>query len=239
MSIYDQSIAALDGAPLDLGELQGKVVLVVNVASKCGLTPQYEGLEALQRRFGDRGMTVLGAPCNQFAGQESGSPEEIATFCSSTYGVTFPVTEKVDVNGQHQHPLFAALTAVPDDAGEAGEVQWNFEKFLVGRDGKPVARFRPPIEPESEVIVSAIEDALARPSDTAAKETWVSCQADEVTPGSAVRLESGEVVEATRIDRPFLGRPEMLAFVEDTPQRWYKRPARIDATVEVLATTAS
>ncbi len=163
MSSNAPSLATLEGEPLDLGALRGKVLLIVNVASKCGLTPQYAGLEALQRRFGDRGLKVLGVPCNQFAGQEPGSSEEIATFCSSTYGVTFPVTEKVDVNGQHQHPLFAVLTSVPDTSGEAGEVQWNFEKFLIGRDGKPSARFRPTIEPESELVVSAIEGALAQP----------------------------------------------------------------------------
>src|SRR5580693_4378201 len=117
MTIFEHDIHVLDGAPLDLTDLKGKTVLVVNVASKCGLTPQYTGLEELQRTYGDRGFTVLGVPCNQFGGQEPGSAEEISTFCSSTYGVTFPITEKVDVNGSHQHPLYRDLTEKPDAAG--------------------------------------------------------------------------------------------------------------------------
>ncbi len=114
MSIYTHPIASLDGEPLDLDELKGKAVLVVNVASKCGLTPQYTGLEELQKKYADRGFTVLGVPCNQFGGQEPGSAEEISTFCSANYGVTFPITEKVDVNGQKRHPLYAELTAKSD-----------------------------------------------------------------------------------------------------------------------------
>src|ERR1700684_151090 len=120
MSIYEHPIASLDGQPLDLEALQGKAVLVVNVASKCGLTPQYTGLEELQRTYEARGFTVLGVPCNQFGGQEPGSADEIATFCSATYGVTFPVTEKVEVNGQHRHPLYEELVKTKDEKGEAG-----------------------------------------------------------------------------------------------------------------------
>ncbi|MEU7816781.1 glutathione peroxidase [Pseudonocardia sp. NPDC049154] len=158
MALLDSPIAALDGDALpDLG---GKAVLVVNVASKCGLTPQYEGLERLQERFAGRGFTVLGVPCNQFAGQEPGTAEEIATFCSTTYGVSFPLTEKVEVNGPGRHPLYAALTATADGAGEAGDVQWNFEKFLVAPDGTVRARFRPRTEPESDEVVAAVTEVL-------------------------------------------------------------------------------
>src|SRR5690349_16380945 len=127
---------ALDGSPLDPARLAGRTVLVVNVASRCGLTPQYAGLERLQERFGGETFTVLGVPCNQFGGQEPGSAEEIATFCSSTYGVSFPMTEKVDVNGDGRHPLYARLTETADADGEAGDVQWNFEKFVVSPDGE-------------------------------------------------------------------------------------------------------
>jgi glutathione peroxidase len=160
MSIYDLDIGALDGSPLDLAALQGREVLVVNVASRCGLTPQYAGLEELQKRYADRGFTVLGVPCNQFGGQEPGTSDEIATFCSATYGVTFPLTEKVDVNGQRRHPLYQLLTETRDSDGNAGDVQWNFEKFLVSPGGDIVARFRPRTEPGSETVVGAIETHL-------------------------------------------------------------------------------
>jgi glutathione peroxidase len=160
MSIYRTAIRALDGGPLDLADFAGKVTLVVNVASRCGLTPQYEGLERLHSRFNARGFTVLGVPCNQFGGQEPGTPEDIAEFCSTTYGVTFPMTEKVDVNGDSRHLLYQTLTAVPDADGEAGDIQWNFEKFLVGTDGAVIARFRPRTEPESAEIVDAIDALL-------------------------------------------------------------------------------
>ncbi len=158
MSLFDTSIATLDGGALP--DLSGKAVLVVNVASKCGLTPQYEGLERLQERFADKGFTVLGVPCNQFAGQEPGTAEDIATFCSATYGVTFPLTEKVDVNGPERHSLYSALTATEDASGDAGDVQWNFEKFLVAPGGAIVARFRPRTDPESDEVVAAITAAL-------------------------------------------------------------------------------
>jgi len=155
-----EGLNALDGAPLDESELQGRTVLVVNVASRCGLTPQYTGLERLQERFGERGFTVLGVPCNQFGEQEPGSAEEIQTFCSTTYGVSFPMTEKLEVNGPERHPLYSVLTATPDQEGEVGDVQWNFEKFLVSADGRPVARFRPTVEPESQALTAAIESEL-------------------------------------------------------------------------------
>jgi len=160
MTLYDTPIAYLDGTAADLHELDGKAVLIVNVASKCGLTPQYEGLERLQDRYGDKGFTVLGVPCNQFMGQEPGSAEEIQTFCSTTYGVTFPLTEKIEVNGDDRHPLYEQLTSAPDASGEAGDIQWNFEKFLVAPGGEVVARFRPTVEPEADEVVAAIEAAL-------------------------------------------------------------------------------
>lgn len=151
-------LTALDGTALP--DTDGKTVLVVNVASKCGLTPQYEGLERLQKRFGGDAFTVLGVPCNQFMGQEPGTPEEIAEFCSTTYGVSFPLTEKIDVNGDDRHRLYTELTAVADGAGDAGDVQWNFEKFLVGADGS-VTRFRPTVDPEADEIISAIESKIS------------------------------------------------------------------------------
>src|SRR5918999_2736110 len=135
MSIYDVSISQLDGSPADLHDYDGKAVLVVNVASQCGLTPQYTGLEQLHEQYADRGFSVLGVPCNQFGGQEPGTAEEIATFCSTNYGVTFPLLEKTDVNGPGRHPLYGVLTAVADGDGEAGDIQWNFEKFLVSPAG--------------------------------------------------------------------------------------------------------
>jgi glutathione peroxidase len=160
MALYDASIAGLDGEPTDLHELDDKAVLIVNVASKCGLTPQYEGLVRLQERYGDKGFTVLGVPCNQFMGQEPGTAEEIQTFCSTTYGVTFPLTEKIEVNGEGRHQLYEELTATPDAEGEAGDIQWNFEKFLVAPGGVVVGRFRPGVEPEADEITSAIESHL-------------------------------------------------------------------------------
>ncbi|MFE0273760.1 glutathione peroxidase [Streptomyces sp. NPDC058992] len=161
MSVYDIPLRTLSGEETSLAELRGKAVLVVNVASRCGLTPQYAGLERLQKTYADRGFTVLGVPCNQFLGQEPGSAEEIASFCSATYGVTFPLLEKSDVNGDQRHPLYAELTRFADSDGEAGDVQWNFEKFLVSPQGDVVARFRPRTEPEAAEVVAAIEAQLA------------------------------------------------------------------------------
>ena len=161
MSLLDTSIARLDGTPGTLGALTGgKPALVVNVASKCGLTPQYSALEALQKKYADRGFTVVGFPCNQFGGQEPGSAEEIQQFCSMSYGVTFPMFEKIDVNGPNRHPLYDQLTDTADAEGHDGDIRWNFEKFLVDEDGKPIARFAPQVEPEAPEIVSAIESAL-------------------------------------------------------------------------------
>ena len=160
MSLHDIPLTTLDGQPGSLGDLAGKTLLVVNVASKCGLTPQYAGLERLQERFADRGFSVVGFPCNQFGGQEPGSAEEISEFCSTTYGVTFPMFAKIEVNGPGRHPVYTELTALADAEGEAGDIQWNFEKFLVGPDGKAVARFRPMTDPEAPEVISAIEASL-------------------------------------------------------------------------------
>ncbi len=160
MSLNEIEVTTIDGRETTFGDLtEGKVALVVNVASRCGLTPQYEQLEELQRRFGDRGFTVVGFPSNQFL-QELGSENEIAEYCSTTWGVTFPMTEKVKLNGKKAHPLYKELKTTPDDAGKSGRVAWNFEKFLVHPDGR-VKRFRPPTLPDAPEIVTAIEEWTA------------------------------------------------------------------------------
>ncbi|GAA1258159.1 glutathione peroxidase [Sphaerisporangium rubeum] len=162
MSLRDLPVRTLADKSTTLGELAGDAaILVVNVASRCGLTPQYAGLVRLQDRFGDRGFTVVGVPCNQFAGQEPGSADEIQDFCVTTYGVDFPLLEKADVNGEARHPLYATLTETPDATGAAGDIQWNFEKFLLDREGNVVGRFRPQTEPEDPTVVDAIEKTLA------------------------------------------------------------------------------
>ncbi|MEV8633564.1 glutathione peroxidase [Streptosporangium sp. NPDC051023] len=161
MSIRDIPLHTLTDVPTTLAELAGdKAVLVVNVASRCGLTPQYAGLVELQKAYGEAGFTVVGVPCNQFMGQEPGSPEEIQEFCSTTYGVDFPLLAKADVNGEGRHPLYDSLTRTPDADGEAGDIQWNFEKFLVSRDGEVLARFRPRVEPNDPAVIAAIEKSL-------------------------------------------------------------------------------
>ena len=160
MSLADIPLTTIDGNPTSLGDYDGRALLVVNVASKCGLTPQYGALEQLARDYTDRGLTVIGVPCNQFMGQEPGTPEEIATFCSTSYGVTFPLLAKVDVNGADRHPLYAELTQTADAAGEAGDVQWNFEKFLIAPSGEVVNRFRPRTEPDATEVIAAIEAVL-------------------------------------------------------------------------------
>ena len=161
MSVTNVSIAPLQGPDTaNLAPQPGVSTLVVNVASRCGLTPQYTGLERLQQRYADRGFTVLGVPCNQFAGQEPGSAAEIAEFCSTSYGVSFPLTEKVAVNGPGRHPLYAELAKTPDAAGYTGDVRWNFEKFLIGPDGTVLARFGPQTDPEAPQLIQAIEASL-------------------------------------------------------------------------------
>lgn len=225
----DLGLRGLDGEALPLESLRDATVLVVNVASRCGLTPQYEGLERLHERFGPRGFSVLGVPCNQFAGQEPGSAGEIAEFCSATYGTTFPMTAKADVNGADRHPLYDRLCLVPDRDGVAGEVGWNFEKFVVAPRVGCVARFRPPVEPEADELVSCIEAVLDGQANR-----WVSRPATAVCVGDRVRTEPGTELTVTRIDTDFFGRPEMVALVEDSPERWLKLPLPDDAEVEVL-----
>ncbi|MCP1437180.1 glutathione peroxidase [Erwinia persicina] len=181
MSIYDTELVTLDGEPTTLAQWQGNVLLIVNVASKCGLTPQYEQLENIHKAWQDRGFAVLGFPCNAFLEQEPGSNEEIKTFCSTTYGVTFPMFSKIEVNGPHRHPLYRQLIAArpeavaPENSGflarmsskgrapkEPGDILWNFEKFLVGRDGTVVQRFSPDMTPEDPIVMESIKAALAK-----------------------------------------------------------------------------
>jgi glutathione peroxidase len=161
MSLYDTKLAALDGSPDVLAAQKGNVTLMVNVASFCGLTPQYTGLEELHEKYASNGFSVIGIPCNQFGAQEPGTADEIATFCSTNYGVTFPLTEKIEVNGDGRHPLYQELTKTPDAEGTDGDIRWNFEKFLVNRNGEVVARFSPLIEPANEDLVTAIEKEVA------------------------------------------------------------------------------
>ncbi|GHC60202.1 glutathione peroxidase [Streptomyces cinnamoneus] len=160
MSLHDVEIDALNGGPANLAQYKGTAVLVVNVASRCGLTPQYAGLEKLHQQYAARGFTVLGVPCNQFMGQEPGTHEEIAAFCSATYGVTFPMTEKTDVNGEYRHPLYAELVGTPDAEGHSGDIRWNFEKFLIAPDGAVAARFSPRTEPDAPEVTAAVEAVL-------------------------------------------------------------------------------
>ncbi len=161
MALRDIELTDIDGQPVTLADYADKVVLVVNVASRCGLTPQYEKLEQLQKDYADRGFTVLGFPCNQFLGQEPGTTEEIKEFCSTSYGVTFPLMDKVKVNGRGKHPLYSELTRVKDSHGRAGMVMWNFEKFVIAPDDT-VSRFRPTTQPDAPEVIAAIESGLAQ-----------------------------------------------------------------------------
>jgi glutathione peroxidase len=160
MSVFAVKIKGLTEGIDALGAVAGKVVLVVNVASQCGLTPQYAGLEALHKEFASRGFSVVGVPCNQFGAQEPGSAQEITAFCSTNYGVTFPMTEKIEVNGADRHALYQMLTTTADAEGHSGDIRWNFEKFLVGKDGKVVARFSPMVAPDDATLRAAIAGAL-------------------------------------------------------------------------------
>jgi glutathione peroxidase len=160
--LYDIRLADLRGKPLELDQFRDKALLIVNVASRCGMTPQYEALEQLQKQYADRGFSVLGVPCNQFGGQEPGTPDEIVEFCSTTYGVTFPMTEKVEVNGAGRHPLYDRLVDTADAEDYSGDIRWNFEKFLVGPDGVVRRRFGPVVTPDSPEVVEAIEAALPK-----------------------------------------------------------------------------
>jgi glutathione peroxidase len=160
MNAHDFKAKTIDGEEQSLGDYSGKVLLVVNVASQCGLTPHYAGLQELYQSFRDRGLVVLGFPCNQFGSQEPGTEADIKTFCETRYGVDFPMFAKVDVNGPNRHPLYEYLTEQATQPDGAGDIQWNFAKFLIDRSGQVVARFAPPTAPASEEIVSAIEKAL-------------------------------------------------------------------------------
>jgi glutathione peroxidase len=162
VTVFDVAIDSLNGGPADLARYRGQALLVVNVASQCGLTPQYAGLQALAETYAERGLVVLGVPCNQFGGQEPGTADEIHTFCQTSYGVTFPMTEKVQVNGEGRHPLYAELADVPDADGHTGDIRWNFEKFLVAPDGSVVGRFHPRVVPQAPELTSAIEKVLPR-----------------------------------------------------------------------------
>jgi len=155
---YDIAVRKIDGTDDLLGALRGKVTLAVNVASRCGLTPQYSGLEELHRELAPEGFTVVGFPCNQFASQEPGSEAEIAAFCKSTYEVTFPLSAKLDVNGANRHPLYAFLTS--PDSGTPGDISWNFEKFLIGRDGRVLKRYPPETRPQDRGLMQDIAEAL-------------------------------------------------------------------------------
>ena len=159
-SIYDVEEKLLEGDPVALSEYKGKAMLIVNVASRCGFTPQYEGLQALYERYRDRGLEILGFPCNQFLAQEPGTEEQIRQFCSSVYSVSFPIFRKVEVNGENRHPLYQILTEKSDADGTAGDVHWNFEKFLVSPEGEVVGRFRTMIAPDDPALVGAIEESL-------------------------------------------------------------------------------
>ncbi len=160
--VFNSPIKTLDGADASLDKFEGKALLVVNVASKCGLTPQYAQLEEVHKQYADKGFTVVGFPCNQFGGQEPGTAEEIKTFCARNYGVTFPMMEKIEVNGDGRHPIYTGLTSVPDAEGKAGDIQWNFEKFVISADRKTITRFRPRTVPDAPEVIAAIEAGLPK-----------------------------------------------------------------------------
>ncbi len=157
-SFYDIAVRGIDGSPDLLGGLKGRVVLAVNVASKCGLTPQYAGLEQLHRELREEGFAVVGFPCNQFGAQEPGSESEIVEFCQTSYDVSFPMSAKLDVNGASRHPVYGFLTSAA--TGVAGDITWNFEKFLIGRDGRVLKRYPPPTKPQDSGLMQDIADAL-------------------------------------------------------------------------------
>jgi glutathione peroxidase len=161
-SIYDFTMKSIDGQPVSLSSYSGKVVLLVNVASKCGFTPQYAGLEAVYEKYKDRGLVIVGIPANNFMSQEPGTNEEIKKFCSNKYNVTFPMMAKISVKGDDQTPLYSFLTAAGTDPQFAGDIKWNFTKFLFDRSGKPVARFEPNVTPDSAQVTAAIEAALGQ-----------------------------------------------------------------------------
>ena len=160
-TLHDFTAKTIDGKDRSLGDFEGKVCLVVNVASECGLTPQYEGLQKLYGSHKDRGLEILGFPCNQFAGQEPGTEAEVQEFCKTNYGVSFPLFSKIEVNGEGRHPLYAWLTGESTEPEGAGDIKWNFGKFLIGKDGRILARFEPPTAPDSEDLLARVQQALA------------------------------------------------------------------------------
>ena len=160
--MWNATIKTLQGKDTTLAAYKGKALLLVNVASKCGLTPQYSTLEALQEKYASKGFTVIGFPCNQFGGQEPGTAEEIQTFCSTNYGITFPIMDKVEVNGAAKNPVYARLTPIADAEGHTGDIRWNFEKFLISADGKTITRFSPKTTPDDPTVIGAIEAALPK-----------------------------------------------------------------------------
>ena len=163
LQMWNVPIKTLDGKDKKLGDFKGKALMLVNVASKCGLTPQYTTLEALQKKYGPQGFTVIGFPCNQFGGQEPGSAEEIQQFCSTTYGITFPMMEKIEVNGPGRHEIYKSLTPLKDASGHDGDIRWNFEKFVVSADGTKITRFAPKTKPDDPTVIAAVEAALPKP----------------------------------------------------------------------------
>lgn len=230
MSAYDFTVPGIDGAPIELDRFRGSTTLIVNVASACGLTPQYASLQELHDRYADRGFTVIGIPCNQFNEQEPGSEGEIAEFCSASYGVTFPLAGKTEVNGVHRHPLYAHLTQTPDAEGVAGNVRWNFEKFLVGPDGQVAGRFRPFTTPDAPEVVTAIEETL----HAAGTPVWEEATAADVVAGDRVRAASGTEITVTRVEPDFLGNAGLCGLIEDSAVRWLALPLRGEVAVEIL-----
>jgi glutathione peroxidase len=230
MTVFDLPLTSLDGKRLDADALRGRAALIVNVASRCGLTPQYGELQRLYERYRQQGLVVLGTPCNQFGSQEPGDASEIGD-CAASYEVSFPLTEKLDVNGHDRHPLYELLTAVPDASGLAGDVQWNFEKFLVSPRGRPLARFRPTTPPDAPEVLAAIEAQLpGRPAPV-----WQRTAVGEIRPDDRVRTASGVELTVSRLELAFLGRDDLVCLVEDGPERWLAQPLAVDDEVEILA----
>jgi glutathione peroxidase len=221
VTIHDVSIGALGGGTANLAQYRGQTMLIVNVASKCGLTPQYASLQKLYETYSDRGLVVLGVPCNQFGGQEPGTPREIADFCEINFGITFPITEKVDVYGPGRHELFARLADAPDPDGTAGDIRWNFEKFVVEPAGSVVARFRPLTDPLSPELVTTVERHLPEPGSMphAARATTPAGTAPAATTpaGAAPALWQPPAEWDSRVAETPVGRRGLLS-------RWARRP---------------
>lgn len=232
VSIFDIAIGALEGGPANLAQYRGKAMLVVNVASKCGLTPQYASLQRLYERYADRGFVVLAVPCNQFGAQEPGTPEEIRTFCTVNFGITFPVTEKVDVNGPNRHELFTLLTQTPDADGVAGDVRWNFEKFLVRPDGTVAARFRPLTDPLAPELVEAVERVLptgpepsTEPTGDAEKPGWSESAWPDLAEARwpTMPVEAERPIPWAEPQPPSEPKPTIEVTSPTRPRRWWRR----------------